>query len=113
MAAVVRAALKLSAAAEPQRERLRLLVAHAGKLMARHPGWKASGTQIQPIILGADARALRFAEDLQALGHDIRAIRPPTVPEGTARLRLAITTHAKESDLDAVFGHLAASLAKA
>jgi len=56
---------------------------------------------------------VRFAEGLQALGYDIRAIRPPTVPEGTARLRLAITTHIKESDLDAVFAHLAAELAKA
>jgi 8-amino-7-oxononanoate synthase len=113
MAAVVRQALKLCATAEPDRRRLRALVAHAGKLMAPYQGWKTSGSQIQPVILGTDARAVRFAEDLQALGYDIRAIRPPTVPEGTARLRLAITTHINESDLDAVFAHLAAELAKA
>ena len=113
MAAVVRQALKLAAAADEQRARVAALVAHAGKLMASSQGWKASGSQIQPIILGADTRAVRFAEGLQALGYDIRAIRPPTVPEGTARLRLAITTHIQESDLDAVFAHLAAELEKA
>jgi 8-amino-7-oxononanoate synthase len=113
MAAVVREALKLSAAADGARARLQALVAHAGTLMAAYQGWQASGSQIQPVILGADSRAVRFAEGLQALGYDIRAIRPPTVPEGTARLRLAITTHINEGDLDAIFAHLAAELAKA
>jgi 8-amino-7-oxononanoate synthase len=113
MAAVVRQALKLSAAADAERQRLTALVAHAGKLMRTYQGWQASGSQIQPIILGQDSRAVRFAEGLQALGYDIRAIRPPTVPEGTARLRLAITVHIKESDLDAVFAWLAEEMAKA
>ena len=113
MAAVVRQALKLSAAADDARARLQALVAHTATLMGGYQGWQASGSQIQPIILGADSRAVRFAEGLQALGYDIRAIRPPTVPENTARLRLAITTHIKESDLDAVFAHLAAELAQA
>jgi 8-amino-7-oxononanoate synthase len=112
MAAVVRQAMKLSAAADTERARLTALVAHAGKLMRAH-GWQSSGSQIQPIILGQDARALRFAEGLQAQGYDIRAIRPPTVPEGTARLRLAITVHARESDLDSVFAWLAREMAKA
>ncbi len=112
MAAVVRQALKLSAAADDARARLQALVTHTAKLMATYQGWKASGSQIQPVILGADSRAMRFAEGLQALGYDIRAIRPPTVPEGTARLRLAITTHVQESDLDAVFAHIAAELVK-
>ena len=113
LAAVVREALKLCAAADDARARLQGLVAHTGKLMTRYQSWKASGSQIQPVILGSDSRAVRFAEGLQAKGYDIRAIRPPTVPEGTARLRLAITTHIKESDLDAVFAHLAEELAKA
>jgi 8-amino-7-oxononanoate synthase len=113
MAAVVREALTLCAAADAARARLQALVMHTGELMGRYQGWKASGSQIQPVILGSDARAVHFAEGLQAKGYDIRAIRPPTVPEGTARLRLAITTHIKESDLDAVFAHLAEELAKA
>ena len=112
-AAVVREALKLAAAADEQRARLMALVAHAEKLLRGHNRWKASGSPIQPIILGTDARAMRFAEALQGRGYDIRAIRPPTVPEGTARLRLALTTHVTQSDLDAVFAHLAAELERA
>ena len=41
-----------------------------------------SGSQIQPIIVGADTQAVALAASLQARGYDIRAIRPPTVPEG-------------------------------
>jgi 8-amino-7-oxononanoate synthase len=112
MAAVVREALKLVAGADAQRVQLLTLVAHVEKLLRDAP-WGPSGSPIQPIILGADARAVRFAESLQGAGFDIRAVRPPTVPEGTARLRLMLTTHVTAADLDAVFAHLAAELEKA
>ena len=45
---------------------------------------------IVSIIVGDDAYALRVATRLQEANYDIRAIRPPTVPEGTARLRVSI-----------------------
>lgn len=45
---------------------------------------------IVPVILGRDQDAVRAAEFLQSHGYDIRAIRPPTVPAGTARLRVSI-----------------------
>lgn len=50
------------------------------------------GSQIVPIILGEDVRALRVATALQEQGYDIRAIRPPSVPEGSARLRLSLSS---------------------
>ena len=55
-----------------------------------------AGSQIIPVILGDDERALTIADTLQKAGFDVRAIRPPTVPERTARLRVAI--HAGHSD---------------
>jgi len=108
MAAVVRAALKICAGAEQERTQLQLLVRHAEDRM-RKMGLPVSGSQIQPVIVGADREAVRLAEALQARGHDVRAIRPPTVPEGTARLRLALTLHVTPDDLDALFDDLDAA----
>ncbi len=54
-------------------------------------GVNPSGSQILPVIVGADTRATTLAAAMRAHGYDIRAIRPPTVPEGTARLRIALT----------------------
>lgn len=98
MAASVRAALDLvqGEAGAQRRERLASLVAFAGREMARKLGIEASGTHIQPIVLGADERAVSVAKALIAEGFDIRAVRPPTVPEGTARLRLSLTLNAGE-----------------
>lgn len=48
------------------------------------------GEYIVPIILGDDSRAILAAEQLQRRGWDVRAIRPPSVPPGTARLRISI-----------------------
>ncbi|MBF0248256.1 MAG: 8-amino-7-oxononanoate synthase, partial [Alphaproteobacteria bacterium] len=65
------------------------------------------GTQIQPIVVGAPDAAVALAKKLQAKGHDIRAIRPPTVPEGTSRLRLAITLHVDEEIMGRMLDDLA------
>jgi len=109
MAAVVRAALKISAGAEQERARLQALVRRAGEGL-KALGLPFSGSQILPVIVGEDARAVRLAARLQARGHDIRAIRPPTVADGTARLRIALTLHAAPEDIDALFADLAAEL---
>lgn len=45
---------------------------------------------IVPVVLGDDPRAVQAARNLQAQGYDIRAIRPPSVPPGTSRLRVSI-----------------------
>jgi 8-amino-7-oxononanoate synthase len=58
-----------------------------------------SASQIIPIIVGENAKALALAERLRASGILAVAIRPPTVPQGSARLRLSITLDHTESDL--------------
>jgi 8-amino-7-oxononanoate synthase len=108
MASVVREALKLCAGAEQERTQLQHLVRHAEDRM-RKLGLPVSGSQIQPVIVGPDQEAVRLAQALQSRGHDVRAIRPPTVPEGTARLRLALTLHVTPDDLDALFDDLEAA----
>lgn len=58
--------------------------------LQRHGVAAPPGEYIVPIILGDDARAVAAAEALQRRGWDVRAIRPPSVPLGTARLRISI-----------------------
>ena len=65
-----------------------------------------SGSQIIPIIIGDEERTLRVASRLQQQGFDIRAIRPPTVPQGTSRLRISITLNVTETQIMSLFGEL-------
>jgi 8-amino-7-oxononanoate synthase len=55
---------------------------------------------IIPIIIGENERAVAIAHELQAAGFDVRAIRPPTVPVGTARLRVTVNQGLREEVLD-------------
>jgi 8-amino-7-oxononanoate synthase len=72
-------------------ERLRV------KLRAMGFDCGTSSTQIIPIILGNDAEAVALAAHLESGGFFAPAIRPPTVPDGTARVRLSLTTsHTRE-----------------
>ncbi|MDH3392275.1 MAG: 8-amino-7-oxononanoate synthase [Desulfobulbaceae bacterium] len=56
-------------------------------------------SQIIPIMIGDSAKALAIAEELQKNHIYVKAVRPPTVPEGSARLRFSITRHHQEADL--------------
>ena len=55
---------------------------------------------IVPVVLGENAAALEAAEELQAQGLDVRAIRPPSVAHGTARLRISVQASHTEADID-------------
>ncbi|HEY3269737.1 MAG TPA: 8-amino-7-oxononanoate synthase [Geothrix sp.] len=57
---------------------------------------------IVPVPVGPDAEAVRLAVRLQALGFDVRAVRPPTVPEGSARLRITTGAHLEEAQVQAL-----------
>ncbi|MFG1297263.1 8-amino-7-oxononanoate synthase [Xanthobacter variabilis] len=99
-------ALRLLKAEPERRARLAALVAHAGRQLARI-GVPVSGSQIQPIIIGDNGRAMALASALQARGFDVRGVRPPTVPEGTARLRVSFTLNVEEADVTALVDALA------
>jgi 8-amino-7-oxononanoate synthase len=67
----------------------------------------ASSTQIVPLIIGTPEAALGLSECLRASGFWATAIRPPTVPKGTARVRLAFTSALVEGDVDRLLETLA------
>jgi len=109
IAAVVRAGLR-ALEAPARRTALHALAAHAGRVLAPH-GVTPSGSQILPLILGDDARTMRAAAALQRAGFDVRGIRPPTVPDGTSRLRISITNNVGADDIDALAAELGRVLA--
>jgi len=86
-------ALELARRANSERDRLSTV---AGALRESFAATKIdcgrSMTQIVPIVLGSNEAALHVAARLEESGFAVRAIRPPTVPEGTARLRLSLTS---------------------
>jgi 8-amino-7-oxononanoate synthase len=92
---------------EPQRrETLGALVAFAGH-QAKGCGLPISGSQILPVIIGDDESVMRIASSLQQRGFDVRGVRPPTVPKGTARLRISITLNVAEAAIAGLFDALA------
>lgn len=112
MAACVRAALKVIAAADARRAALMSRIDCVGDELRRLCAIEPSGSQIQPIIVGSDVRATTLASRMQAHGYDIRAIRPPTVPDGSARLRIALTLNASTEDMTRMVAHLGEELAR-
>jgi 8-amino-7-oxononanoate synthase len=69
-----------------------------------------SNSPIQPVIIGSDTNALFVAEQLRASGFYVRAIRPPTVPPETSRLRLCISAAHKPEDIEGLVDTLESTM---
>lgn len=67
----------------------------------------ASTTPIQPLMLGDEARTLRWAASLDARGITVGAIRPPTVPKGQARLRITLSAQHDAAAIERLLDGLA------
>jgi 8-amino-7-oxononanoate synthase len=101
------AALEVIRNEPARRDRLHALMAHLkGGLLARGFDVSRVVSPIFPVVLGSEARALAAAAGLRERGFYVRAIRPPTVPRGTSRLRVALTAGHQEAQLDAFLGAL-------
>ena len=97
----VRASLRVIAAEGWRREHLTNLIARwrdgASTLRWQNP---PSLTAIQPLIIGDNQAALDVMAELRTEGLWVPAIRPPTVPEGTARLRISLSAAHSEAEVD-------------
>lgn len=100
LAEQIRAALKLAIGMETEREALLQRARNLNQALRRE-GFDTAGSasQIVPVVLGSNEHALLAAEQLRQQGFAVRAIRPPTVPSGKARLRLSLTTRIEEEEL--------------
>jgi 8-amino-7-oxononanoate synthase len=107
MAVAVLEALAILRDEPARRLRLAELVAFAQRRIGADSRWRLVGSQIMPYVVGNNADVMRLAAALQRRGFDIRGIRPPTVPEGTARLRISLTNHVGEDDVGAMLDALA------
>ncbi|WP_421206342.1 8-amino-7-oxononanoate synthase [Aeromonas enteropelogenes] len=100
-ACAVRQSIELVRVADESRAQLARLIARF-RQGAQTLGWQlgASDTPIQPLLVGESGAALRLAERLRGRGIWAGAIRPPTVPVGTARLRITLSAAHRDEDID-------------
>jgi len=100
LAAAIETSLQIIREDEWRRARLRKLVAVLREeLRGSESAPASSDTPIQPIILGGNSEAVRASAALRERGILVPAIRPPTVPEGTARLRISLSAAHSEDDV--------------
>lgn len=107
MAAAMRASLRLIRKESWRRAKLASVVMRFRRgASARGLPLQESFTPIQPIVLGENARALAAARTLEDRGYLVTAIRPPTVAEGQARLRVTLSVDHSEADVDGLLAAL-------
>jgi len=109
LAAAVMRSLDLIEQEDWRRDKLQSLIGYfREQAVARGLELMDSPTAIQPLIIGDDHRAVAVSERLFEQGFLVTAIRPPTVPEGTARLRITLSVDHEMADIDALLEVLAA-----
>jgi 8-amino-7-oxononanoate synthase len=103
----IRAALRLARGMETERNDLLQRAQRFIRALGRE-GFNTDGSrsQIVPVVLGRNQETLKAAVHLQGEGFAIKAIRPPTVPVGQARLRLSLTALIAEEELTRLVGCL-------
>ncbi len=111
-AAVAAAAAGVAALrAGPERARLRALLDHTAAGLADAGLWRGPArSAIFPVLVGDVRATLALAARLRAAGFFVQAIRPPTVPAGTSRLRVTISAAHDERDIDALVTTLRSAL---
>jgi 8-amino-7-oxononanoate synthase len=112
MAVAVHESLNILRDEPERRERLARLVDFARTGARTRSLDLKCASQIMPLVIGDDARAMGLAASLSAHGFDVRGIRPPTVPEGTARLRISITLNVDEQTVSELLDALAMELSR-
>jgi len=87
----------------PFMQELRQHLTHIGRLLRealQTNGYECpSESHIVPMVIGASANAIQRAEELQRHGFYALPVRPPTVPEGTSRIRFSLTAEIKEEEI--------------
>src|SRR5260370_29023406 len=100
LAGQIHAALGLARAAASERAHLAHIASALREgLAAIGLNSGQSATHIVPVILGSNEAALHVARELERSGFAVKAIRPPTVPAGTARLRVSLTSKVSLDDI--------------
>jgi 8-amino-7-oxononanoate synthase len=111
LAAAIEASLEIVAAEPGRRTDLRAKARRLrDRLAERGMDVAAGDSPIVPVVLGSAERAQSVAEALQHDGFDVRAIRPPTVPAGTSRLRISVNVHLSDAKMEQFASALAAAL---
>ncbi|TAN06023.1 MAG: 8-amino-7-oxononanoate synthase [Rhodanobacteraceae bacterium] len=107
LAAAAYAAVRIARDDEARRAHLHALIARfrQGAMQLGLP-LAESRSAIQPIVVGDTARALAASQTLEARGFLVTAIRPPTVPAGSARLRVTLSAAHSETDIDRLLAAL-------
>ncbi|MGH8557539.1 MAG: 8-amino-7-oxononanoate synthase [Methylococcales bacterium] len=107
LAEATRASLKLVREENWRREKLCLLVARfRRRALERNLPIPESLTPIQPLLIGDSRRAIEIADRLRRKGILVMPIRPPTVPEGSSRLRLTFSALHEETHIDRLVDEL-------